>query len=114
MNVMHCSFDACDTDKVPKFKRLLQEEQNTREKVLKDILKSKTNGHRADSEQFNQIGVFEGWSDNGECDRETQRQDAGLNQSSHQQCDPLMLLLPLYPTPRERLAACRRTRNAKK
>jgi hypothetical protein len=42
----------------------------------------------------------------GECDQETQDQDAGLNQSSHQQSDSLMFALPLYPTPRQRLADC--------
>jgi len=55
-------------------KRLLQQEQNPGEKVLQDILKSKTNGHGADSERFNQIAGLERRSENGECDQETQNQ----------------------------------------
>jgi hypothetical protein len=71
--------------KVPELKRLLQKEQNACEKVLQDILKSKTNGHRADSKQFDQIAGFERRRDDGKCDQKPQGQDARLNQSSHQQ-----------------------------
>ena len=36
-------------------------------------------------------------SDNGECDQETQDQDAGLNQSSHQQSDSLNVCAAVVP-----------------
>src|SRR6266403_1121502 len=111
---MDCSFDARDADEVPELKRFLQKAQNPSEKVLKDILKSKTNGHRPDSEQFDQIGGFEGWSDNGERDQETQDQDARLNQASHQLCDSLMSPLALYPARRARLAPNRKKQKRKK
>jgi len=105
---MDRSFDARNTDEMPELKRLLQQEQNPSEKVLQDILKSKTNGYCVDPEQFDQITSFERWSDNGECDQEVQGQDAGPNQSGHQQSDSLMFPLPLCPTSRKRLAGRRK------
>ena len=61
LDVVDRSFDARNTDEVSELKRFLQNEQNPCEKVLKDILKGKTNGHRADSKQFDQIAGFERW-----------------------------------------------------
>lgn len=65
LNVFDSTLQSSDRNQIPDSKGFLNEQQDPREEILKNILEGESNGHAADPEDFDQIGGLKGRRDDG-------------------------------------------------
>lgn len=114
LNVGYVTFDTCDTDKITQSKGLLPQQENTRQKVLQNILERKAHGNGSNAEHFYQISRAERWRGDENRNEETHHHYRHVNESSEEQRHSLMSSSPLTHRRVSRFAREAPTRNSPK